>query len=365
MYAASAAAPLSASESAQPARQPNLQSPVVAIIGATGAVGVEMVRCLERRRFPLSSLRLFASARSAGQRVDYAGQSIVVEELREDALSGIDIAMFAAGGSISRRFARSVAATGTIVVDNSSAFRMEPDVPLVVPEINPQAMDGHHGIIANPNCAAVLTITPLWPIHRVNPLQRLIISTYQAASGAGAAAMEELRESTRAHLAGEHYEPKVLPHPYAFNVFSHNTRIDPATGYNDEETKVIEEARKIFAEPSLRISATCVRVPVLRAHCISATFECARPIAPAEVRDIIAGAPGVKLVDDVDNNYFPMPKDASGQDDLLVGRIRQDLSDPDGRSISLFIAGDQLLKGAALNAVQIAERLVANASASR
>jgi aspartate semialdehyde dehydrogenase (EC 1.2.1.11) len=327
-------------------------------MGATGAVGVEMVQCLEKRRFPLSSLRLFASARSAGQRVSYAGQSIVVEELREDVLDGIDIALFSAGGSISRRFAPALAAKGTIVVDNSSAFRMDENVPLVVPEINADAIGQHRGIIANPNCAAILTITPLWPIHRVNPLQRLIISTYQAASGAGAAAMEELRESTRAYLAGQRYEPKVLPHPYAFNVFSHNTRIDPETGYNEEETKVIQEARKIFNEPSLRISATCVRVPVLRAHCISATFECERPITPAEVREIVSRAPGVKLVDDVENNYFPMPKDASGQDDLLVGRIRRDLSDPSGRSISLFIAGDQLLKGAALNAVQIAERLL-------
>ncbi len=356
--AVSARSPITSSESSQPARQANLKSPVVAVIGATGAVGVEMVQCLEKRRFPLASLRLFASARSAGQRVPYAGQWLIVEELREDALQGIDIALFSAGGSISRRFAPLMAAAGTIVVDNSSAFRMDENVPLVVPEINANAIGQHRGIIANPNCAAILTITPLWPIHQVNPLQRLIISTYQAASGAGAAAMEELRESTRAHLAGERYEPKVLPHPYAFNVFSHNTRIDPDTGYNEEETKVMQETRKIFNEPSLRISATCVRVPVLRAHCISATFECERPITPAEVRDIVSRAPGVKLVDDVQNNYFPMPKDASGQDDLLVGRIRQDASDPSGRSISLFIAGDQLLKGAALNAVQIAERLL-------
>jgi aspartate-semialdehyde dehydrogenase len=355
----SAVSPLNASSSsASSRRQPNLKTPVVAVIGATGAVGVEMVQCLEKRRFPLSALRLFASARSAGQRMPYAGQSILVEELREDALNGIDIALFSAGGSISKRFAPLMAAAGTIVVDNSSAFRMEPEVPLVVPEINSGSIGEHQGIIANPNCAAILTITPLWPIHQVNALQRLVISTYQAASGAGAAAMEELRESTRAHLAGERYEPKVLPHPYAFNVFSHNTRIDPATGYNDEETKVMQETRKIMGAPNLRISATCVRVPVLRAHCISVNFECERPISAAEVREILSAAPGVKLVDDVQNNYFPMPKDASGQDDLLVGRIRQDLSDPQGKSISLFIAGDQLLKGAALNAVQIAERLL-------
>jgi aspartate-semialdehyde dehydrogenase len=355
----SAVSPLNLSRSnASASRQPNLKTPVVAVVGATGAVGVEMVQCLEKRRFPLSSLRLFASARSAGQRMPYAGQSVVIEELREESLDGIDIALFSAGGSISKRFAPLMAAAGTIVIDNSSAFRMEAQVPLVVPEINSDAISTHQGIIANPNCAAILTITPLWPIHQVNPIQRLVISTYQAASGAGAAAMEELRESTRAHLAGERYEPKVLPHPYAFNVFSHNTRIDPATGYNDEETKVMQETRKIMGAPNLRISATCVRVPVLRAHCISVTFECERPISAAQVREIISAAPGVKLVDDVQNNYFPMPKDASGQDDLLVGRIRQDISDPQGKSISLFIAGDQLLKGAALNAVQIAERLL-------
>jgi aspartate-semialdehyde dehydrogenase len=341
-----------------PQRRPNLKSPVVAVIGATGAVGVEMIECLRKRAFPLSALRLFASVRSAGQRMAYGEQSLVVEELREDALDGIDIALFSAGSSISKRFGPPLAERGTIVVDNSSAFRMTPGVPLVVPEINPETIAQHQGIIANPNCAAILSITPLWPIHRINPLRRLILSTYQAASGAGAAAMQELRDSTQAHLAGEHYEPKVLPHPYAFNVFSHNTRIDPSTGYNEEETKVMQEARKIFNEPNLRITATCVRVPVLRAHCVSINFECEHRISPEEVRTLLATAPGVSLVDDAERNYFPMPKDATGRDELLVGRIRQDLSDPSNRSISLFVAGDQLLKGAALNAVQIAERLL-------
>jgi len=339
-------------------RRPDLKSPVVAIVGATGAVGVEMVECLQRRKFPLKSLRLFASARSAGQRAAFAGGSIVIEELREDVLDGIDIALFSAGSSISKRFGPLLAERGTIVVDNSSAFRMDPNVPLVVPEINAGAIREHRGIIANPNCAAILSITPLWPVHQVNPIKRLIISTYQAASGAGAAAMEELRESTRAHLAGESYTPKVLPHPYAFNVFSHNTRIDPATGYNEEETKVMQETRKIFNDPTLRITATCVRVPVLRAHCVSINFECEARITPQQVREIMERAPGVKLVDDPERNYFPMPKDASGRDELLVGRIRQDVSDPSNRSISLFVAGDQLLKGAALNAVQIAEHLL-------
>jgi aspartate-semialdehyde dehydrogenase len=355
MPSAEPVAPLS---SQSPARRPNLKNPVVAVVGATGAVGVEMVRCLEKRRFPLSRLRLFASARSAGQTMSYAGGEVSVEELREDRVSGVDIALFSAGGSISKRFARAFIDQGSIVVDNSSAFRMDPQVPLVVPEINSDAIASHNGIIANPNCAAILTITPLWPLHRVNPIQRLIISTYQAASGAGAAAMEELRESTRAHLNGQDYQQKVLPHPYAFNVFSHNTRVDPATGYNEEETKVMQEARKIMNAPSMRISATCVRVPVLRAHCISATVECERPVDASQLRSLLESAPGVRVVDDVQNNYFPMPKDASGRDEILVGRIRQDASDPSGRSVSLFIAGDQLLKGAALNAVQIAERLL-------
>ena len=339
-------------------RQPNLKQPVVAVMGATGAVGVEMIECLRKRNFPLSSLRLFASSRSAGQRVAFGEQSIEVEELRDDRLDGIDIALFSAGGSISKRFGPALAARGTIVVDNSSAFRMDPNVPLVVPEINAHAIQQHRGIIANPNCAAILSITPLWPIHQINPIRRLIISTYQAASGAGAAAMHELRESTRAHLAGEEYQHTVLPHPYAFNVFSHNTRVDPATGYNEEETKVMQEARKIFNEPSLHITATCVRVPVLRAHCVSINFECENRISAEEARNILTTAPGVSLVDDPERNYFPMPKDATGRDELLVGRIRQDLSDPSNRSISLFVAGDQLLKGAALNAVQIAERLL-------
>jgi aspartate-semialdehyde dehydrogenase len=237
---------------------------------------------------------------------------------------------------------------------------MDPGVPLVIPEINAGAAHKHRGIIANPNCAAIISITPLWPIHRVNPIRRLIISTYQAASGAGAAAMQELKDSTRAYLEDRPFSPKVLPHPYAFNLFSHNTQIDAATGYNEEETKVIQETRKIFADPSFRITATCVRVPVLRAHCVALNFECTSPISAAEVRALLASAPGVKIIDDAAANYFPMPQDASGQDAILVGRIRRDVSDLSGCSIAMFVAGDQLLKGAALNAVQIAECLLAD-----
>ena len=332
--------------------------PTIAVVGATGAVGVEILECLAKRRFPHSGVLALASARSAGKQLKFGNESVTVQELTESSFDGVDLALFSAGGSISRKYAPIAAARGTIVVDNSSAFRMHDGVPLVVPEINPQTLNEHRGIIANPNCAAIISMTPLWPIHRLNPIRRLIISTYQAASGAGAAAMDELVESTRAALDNKPFEPKVLPHPYAFNLFSHNTRIDPATGYNEEESKVIAEARKIFGEPNLMLSATCVRVPVLRAHSISLTFECERPISPADVRQILATAPGVKIVDDIERNYFPMPKDASGTDPILVGRIRADLSDASGRSISLFCAGDQLLKGAALNAVQIAELLL-------
>jgi aspartate-semialdehyde dehydrogenase len=332
--------------------------PVIAVVGATGAVGVEILQCLEKRRFPFAEVRALASGRSAGKTLPFNGGLLTVTELDEGSFDGVDLALFSAGGSISRKFAPIAVARGAVVVDNSSAFRMDAEVPLVVPEINPEALGAHRGIIANPNCAAIISITPLWPIHQRNPIRRLILSTYQAASGAGAAAMEELRESTRANLEGRAYEPKVLPHPYAFNVFSHNTKIDAVTGYNEEETKVIQEARKIFGEPNLNVSATCVRVPVLRAHCVSITFECERAISTSEVREILGAAPGVRIVDDRERNYFPMPNDATGEDDILVGRIRQDLSDPTGKSISIFVAGDQLLKGAALNAVQIAERLM-------
>jgi aspartate-semialdehyde dehydrogenase len=338
--------------------RPSSSAPVVAVVGATGAVGVELMQCLEQRRFPLSKLKLFASARSAGKTLPFRGKPLAVEELTEDSFKGVDIALFSAGGSQSKRFAPIAVRQGAVVVDNSSAFRMDAGVPLVVPEINPEAVRQHKGIIANPNCSTIISITPLWPIHQVNRIQRMIVATYQAASGAGAAAMEELRESTRAHLEGRPYENTVLPHPYAFNLFSHNSKVDPTNGYNEEEIKVIRETHKIFGDSSIRVTATCVRVPVLRAHSVAINFECERPITPAQVSEMLKTAPGVKIVDDPERNYFPMPKDASGQDPILVGRIRQDISDPSGRSIALFVAGDQLLKGAALNAVQIAELLL-------
>jgi len=336
----------------------NRKTPVVAIAGATGAVGVELMACLEQRKFPLSELRLLASARSVGKTMKFRGNDVPVRELTDASLEGVDIALFSAGGAQSKRFAPAAVRAGAVVVDNSSAFRMDKEVPLVVPEINAGALAQHKGIIANPNCVAIVAATPLWPLHQKRRIKRIVMATYQAASGAGAAAMEELSESTRAYLEGRAFQPKVLPHPYAFNVFSHNTRVDPETGYNEEETKVMNECRKIFGIPDLRVTATCVRVPVLRAHCIALNIEFEAPLSPAEARGILSNAPGVRVVDDLEKNYFPMPVDASGKDEVLVGRIRRDVSDPTGSSLSLFVAGDQLRKGAALNAVQIAERLL-------
>src|SRR6476646_3312060 len=332
--------------------------PVVAIAGVTGAVGAEFIATMDRRGFPVRKLKALASARSAGKTLSFRGESIAIEELTERSFEGVDIALFSAGGGTSRKFSPSAVRAGAVVIDNSSAFRMDPNVPLVIPEINGNRIREHKGIIANPNCAAITALVPLWPIHQKNRIKRVIISTYQAASGAGAAAMNELVESTRANLNGQVYTPKVMPHPYAFNLFNHNTAVDPETGYNDEETKVIKETRKIFEDETIAVGVTCVRVPVLRAHCEAITFECEKPISESEVRRILAAAPGVKVVDDRVKNYFPMPIDASGQDDVLVGRIRNDLSDPTGHSIAMFVSADQLLQGAALNAVQIAEYLV-------
>ena len=337
--------------------------PVVAIAGVTGAVGAEFIATMDKRAFPVGKLKALASARSAGKTLDFRGERIVIEELTEHSFEGVDIALFSAGGGISRKFSPSAVKAGAVVIDNSSAFRMDPNVPLVIPEINAHRIRDHKGIVAVPNCSAITALVPLWPIHRANRIKRLILSTYQAASGAGAAAMDELVESTRANLDGRAFQPKVMPHPYAFNLFSHNTAVDPETGYNEEETKVIKETRKIFEDDGIAIGVTCVRVPVLRAHSEAITFECERPISEHEVREILSKAPGVRIVDDRAKNYFPMPVDASGQDDVLVGRIRKDLSDPSGHSIAMFVSADQLLKGAALNAIQIAELLPQRATA--
>jgi aspartate-semialdehyde dehydrogenase len=331
--------------------------PVVAIAGVTGAVGAEFIATMDKRAFPVGKLKALASARSANKTIDFRGERIAVEVLGEDSFEGVDIALFSAGSDVARKFAPFALKAGAVVVDNSSAFRMEPNVPLVIPEINSNRIRDHQGIIANPNCSAITALMAIWPIHRQNPIKRLILSTYQAASGAGAAAMEELVASTRASLDGKSYQQKVLPHSYAFNLFNHDSTIDMATGYNGEETKVIQETRKIFEDDKIAVGVTCVRVPVLRAHSQAITFECERPVTEDQVRTILSTAPGVKIVDDRVRNHFPMPIEASGQDDVLVGRIRSDLSDPSGHSISMFVAADQLLKGAALNAIQIAELL--------
>jgi aspartate-semialdehyde dehydrogenase len=331
--------------------------PVVAIAGVTGAVGAEFIATMDKRAFRVGKLKALASARSVGKTIDFRGERITIEELDETSFEGVDIALFSAGAGIARTFAPIAVKAGAVVVDNSSAFRMDPNVPLVIPEINADRIGDHKGIIAVPNCSAITALVPLWPIHRVNRIKRVILSTYQAASGAGAAAMQELVDSTRACLDGQTYQPKVLPHSYAFNLFNHDSAVDPATGYNGEETKVMQETRKIFEDDGIAVGVTCVRVPVLRAHSQAITFECENAITEHEVRAILIEAPGVRIVDDRVKNYFPMPIDASGQDDVRVGRIRRDLSDASGHSISIFVAADQLLKGAALNAIQIAERL--------
>jgi aspartate-semialdehyde dehydrogenase len=345
-----------------PSRQPTSQSiagsPVVAIVGATGAVGVELLRCLEQRGFPVRALKLLASARSAGKIVPFRGETVTVETLTDDSFAGVDIALFSAGSAISKRHAAAAVQAGAIVVDNSSAFRMDPDVPLVVPEVNAASLACHRGIIANPNCVAAIATVALAPLHRAQAIRRVSAATYQAASGGGAAMMEELRASTEAYLRGEDYAPRVLPHPYAFNLFSHNAEVDPDSGYNGEELKVVAETRRILDIADLPIGITCIRVPVLRAHAMALTVTFDEPMSVDAARRLLASAPGLRVVDDRAANHFPMPSDVSGQDDVLVGRIRTDIGDPSGRSLALFVAGDQLLKGAALNAVQIAELLL-------
>jgi len=328
----------------------------VAIMGATGAVGGEFLRILEERDFPLASLKLLASHRSAGKKLAFRGEQLVVEELTEGSFAGVDLVLASAGGSISQKFAPVAVAAGAVVVDNTSAFRMDPEVPLVIPEINPQDTGTHKGIIANPNCSTIIMNVSVWPLHRANPVRRIVMSTYQAVSGAGAAAMAELAAVTRAALDGRSYQQKVIPHPAAFNVWSHGSQIGE-DGYNLEERKTWRETRKIFHCDDIRVTATCIRVPVMRAHSEAINLEFSEPMEESRVREILSAAPGVKIVDDRQRNYFPMPLDASGGDDVLVGRIRQDISQPDGRGIDMFVSGDQIRKGAALNAVQIAEML--------
>ncbi|CDM97841.1 MULTISPECIES: aspartate-semialdehyde dehydrogenase [Oscillatoriales] len=327
----------------------------VAILGATGAVGTELLELLLSRDFPLSELKLLASPRSAGNSLRFGGEQLTVEAVGDRSFDGVDLVLASAGGSTSKQWAHKAVAAGAVVVDNSSAFRMDPQVPLVVPEVNPEAVVNHQGIIANPNCTTILMNVAVWPLYQVQPLRRIVVSTYQSASGAGARAMEEVKTQARAILQGETPQAEIFPYPLAFNLFPHNSPINDL-GYCEEEMKMINETRKIFGDDKLRVSATCVRVPVLRAHSEAINLEFEQPFDVAKARDVLSQAPGVKLVEDWQANYFPMPIDATGCDPVLVGRIRQDLSHPCG--LELWLCGDQVRKGAALNAVQIAELLV-------
>ncbi|UKO98513.1 aspartate-semialdehyde dehydrogenase [Nostoc sp. UHCC 0870] len=327
----------------------------VAILGATGAVGTELLELLASRNFPVADLKLLASARSVGRSLPFKGENIPVELVSDRALENVDIVLASAGGSTSKAWAKVAVEKGAVVIDNSSAFRMDTEVPLVVPEVNPQAAANHKGIIANPNCTTILMTLAVWPLHQIKPVQRIIAATYQSASGAGAKAMEEVKIQSSAILQGESPIAEVLPYPLAFNLFPHNSPMTDS-GYCEEEMKMVNETRKIFDAPQIRISATCVRVPVLRAHSEAINLEFAEPFPPETAREILSRAPGVKLVEDWGKNYFPMPIEASGQDEVLVGRIRQDISHPCG--LELWLCGDQIRKGAALNAVQIAELLV-------
>ncbi len=327
----------------------------VAILGATGAVGTELLELLEQRNFPLAQLRLLASPRSAGRTLRFRGEDIPVEPVSERSFDNIDIVLASAGGTTSKTYAPLAVAAGAVVIDNSSAFRMNPQVPLVVPEVNPSAAVTHQGIIANPNCTTILMAVAVYPLHKVRKVQRIVAATYQSASGAGARAMEEVKHQTLAILQDKPPVAEVFPYPLAFNLFPHNSPLNDQ-GYCEEEMKMVNETRKIFSAPQLRITATCVRVPVLRAHSEAINLEFEQPLSVAEAREILRMAPGVQVVEDWAANHFPMPIEATGQDEVLVGRIRQDISHPCG--LELWLCGDQIRKGAALNAVQIAELLV-------
>jgi aspartate-semialdehyde dehydrogenase len=324
----------------------------VAIVGATGAVGIEMMKVLERRNYPVSSLRLLASSRSSGKSLEFRGDKIVVEPLGEKSFEGIDIALFSAGGGISRDFAPIAVTSGAVVIDNSSAFRMDPKVPLVVPEINASDVATHSGILANPNCTTAISLMALFPLHQAFGLRRVIASSYQAVSGTGARAIEELRDQVEAIAAGKPVSKEVYPHQIAFNVLPH---VDSflEDGYTREEMKMQNEGRRIMHLPTFTASVTCVRVPVYRAHSVAVTAEFENPVSLAKAREVLDAAPGIIRQDDPATATYPMPIECSGEDDCRVGRLRLDCSIPN--ALSFWICGDQLLKGAALNAVQIAE----------
>ena len=329
----------------------------VAILGATGAVGQELLALLSERRFPVAELLPLASPRSAGQCLTWQDQSLQVQPVTAEAFAGVDLVLASAGGSVSKKWAPVAAAAGAVVIDNSSAFRLDAEVPLVVPEVNPDAAFAHQGIIANPNCTTILLTLALAPLHARRPIKRVVVSTYQSASGAGARAMEELRQLSRTVLEGGEPVSQVLPHSLAFNLFLHNSPLQ-ANGYCEEELKMVNETRKIMGIPELRLSATCVRVPVLRAHSEAVNIEFAEPFPVEEARALLAQAAGVELLEDFEANRFPMPTDVTGRDPVAIGRIRQDLSDP--HALELWLCGDQIRKGAALNAIQIAELLLQN-----
>ncbi|MGD1901043.1 MAG: aspartate-semialdehyde dehydrogenase [Geitlerinemataceae cyanobacterium] len=327
----------------------------VAILGATGAVGAELLALLESRQFPIADLKLLASPRSAGKSLRFRGEDILVSPVESGCFNGVDIVLASAGGSISKAWIPEAIEAGATAIDNSSAYRADPSVPLVVPEVNPQTAFEHRGIIANPNCTTILMSVALWPLHRIQPIRRVVVSTYQSASGAGARAMEEVKLQSRAILNGDDAVAEILPYPLAFNLFPHNSPLN-ANGYCEEELKMVNETRKIFGVPDFKLTATCVRVPVLRAHSEAINLEFDSPFDLEVARTAISGAEGVQLLENWEANRFPMPIDATGQDDVLVGRIRRDISNPNG--LDLWLCGDQIRKGAALNAVQIAELLV-------
>ena len=327
----------------------------VAVLGASGAVGQELLLLLAERRFPVARLTLLASPRSAGQQVQWNGQTLTIEPVSAEAFNGVDVVLASAGGSVSKQWAPVAAAAGAVVIDNSSAFRMDAQVPLVVPEVNPHAAFHHNGVIANPNCTTILMTLALAPLAARRSLRRVVVSTYQSASGAGARAMDELAQLSRTVLDGGTPQSSVLPHSLAFNLFLHNSPLQN-NGYCEEELKMLNETRKIMGLPDLRVSATCVRVPVLRAHSEAINIEFNEPFPVEEARALLSKAPGVELIEDFNANRFPMPTDVTGRDAVAVGRIRQDLSEPN--ALELWLCGDQIRKGAALNAIQIAELLM-------
>ena len=327
----------------------------VAVLGASGAVGQELLLLLQERQFPVGELRLLASSRSAGSTVEWCGQTITVQEVTAEAFTGVDLVLASAGGSVSRQWRDAITAAGAVMVDNSSAFRMETGVPLVVPEVNPDAAFSHKGVIANPNCTTILLTLALAPLAARRAMRRVVVSTYQSASGAGARAMEELKTLSQTVLNGGHPNSEVLPYSLAFNLFLHNSPLED-NDYCEEELKMVNETRKIMELPDLRFTATCVRVPVLRAHSEAVNIEFERPFPVEEARQLLAAAPGVELIEDRAANRFPMPTDVTGRDPVAIGRIRQDIGDPN--ALELWLCGDQIRKGAALNAVQIAELLI-------